>query len=334
MALELEPCNSFALTVMADASVPEPGATDPASSQVSWDHLMAAIECDSTFGSAWVSLWGIAIRRGETEMFHTSLRKMVETGFLTPAALSFGRWLLRTLPENAVLITNGDMDTFPAMAVQETEGFRTDVTVVERGLLNLPWGLRFYRDHGGVPLPFKDTELDRLRPTKDERGKLQNVADRVFREWVLAIRLGSYPRPTALAVTVYGSFYADYEQYLQYAGPYHLIHPAPPPNPRNVKALRRCLEGIGENDFVGPWVSQQDYSPIRGLYTKEIARDVTYAGLALAEEMIGAGKLKMAEKTLQWAEEFEKKTELGPVYSRRIGELRDAATAGREYPEE
>jgi tetratricopeptide (TPR) repeat protein len=334
IALDLEPCNSFALTVMADASVPEPGDTDPAGGQAAWDYLMTAIECDSTYGSAWVSLWGIAIRRGEMEMFHRSLRKLVETEFLTPAALSFGRWLLRTLPENAILITNGDMDTYPAMAVQETEGFRTDVTVVERGLLSLPWGLRFYRDQGGVPLPFKESELDGLLPKKDAKGKLYSVADLVFMEWISAIRFGSYPRPIALAVTVYGSFYVDYKKYLQYAGPYHLIHPAPPQNPRNVDALRRCLEEIEENDFMGPWVSQQDYSPIRGLYTKEIARDVTYAALALAEEMIGEGKLKMAEKTLNWAEEFEKRTELGPVYTRRIAELRDAATGGSEYPEE
>jgi len=334
IALDLEPCNSFALTVMADATVPKPGAADPGDSQASWDHLMAAIECDSTYGSAWVSLWGIAIRRGETGMLHRSLRKIVETGFLTPAALSFGRWLLRTLPENAILITNGDMDTYPTMAVQETEGFRTDITVVELGLLNLPWGLRFCRDHGGVPLPFGDAELDELSPSTDEEGRATSPADLVFRGWVSEVRFGSYPRPIALAVTVYESFYARHRAYLQYAGPYLLVHPAPPRRPRNVDALRRCLEEIDEEDFVGPWVSRQDYSPVRGLYTKEIVKNVTAAALFYAEEMIGEGKLKVAEKSLTWAEEFERRTELGPVYTRRIAELRDAVTAGREYPEE
>ena len=148
------------------------------------------------------------------------------------------------------------------------------------------------------------------------------------------IGFGSYPRPIALAVTVYESFYVDYKEYLQYAGPYFLIYPAPPPMARNVGALRQCLKGIEENDFVGPWVSEQDYSPIRGLYTKEIAKNVTYAALSYAEEMIGEGRLKVTEKTLDWAEKFERRTELGPVYTRRIAELRDAATSGREYPEE
>ncbi|MGB6648149.1 MAG: tetratricopeptide repeat protein [Bacteroidota bacterium] len=334
IALELEPCNSFALTVLADASVPKPGDADPANSQASWDHLMAAIECDSAYGSAWVSLWGLAIRRGEIDMLHKSLRMIRETGFLTDAALSFGRWLLRTLPENAILITNGDMDTYPAMAVQETEGFRTDVTVVERGLLNLPWGLRFFRDHGEVPLPFEDSELDQLSPLENDEGETVYPADLVLRGWVSGIRFGSYPRPVALAVTVYESFYEDYKEYLQYAGPYFLIHPAPPPGSRNVGALRQCLQGIEENDFEGPWVSGQDHSLIRGLYTKEIAKNITFSALSYAEEMIGEGKLKAAEKTLDWAEKFERKTELGPVYTRRIAELRDAATSGREYPEE
>jgi len=48
-------------------------------------------------------------------------------GFLHQAALAYGRAELRTLPPDALLLTNGDMDTYPAQAVQVTEGFRTDV---------------------------------------------------------------------------------------------------------------------------------------------------------------------------------------------------------------
>ncbi|MCK5571622.1 MAG: tetratricopeptide repeat protein [Bacteroidetes bacterium] len=323
IALELEPCNSFAYTVMADASVPPPGDSDIANSQTSWDHLLKAIECDSTEGNAWVSIWGFAIRRGETEMLRTSLRKMVETRFLTDAALSFGRWLLRTLPENAILITNGDVDTYPAMAVQEAEGFRTDVTVVERGLLNLPWGLRFVRDDGGVPLPYQDSELDTLSTFRGADGSAVHPADRVFQGWVAGVRLGSYPRPITLAVTVYEEFYTGVKEYLQYAGPYFLLEPAPVVTAENVSALRECINGIEDGDFIGPWVSKRDYSPIRGLYTKEIVRNVTHAALVYAEALIEEKGYEEAEKMLSWAEDFEERTELGPVYGQRIQELRE-----------
>jgi tetratricopeptide (TPR) repeat protein len=329
IALELEPCNSFAHTVMADASVPPPGDSEIPNSQASWDHLLKAIECDSTEGNAWVSIWGFAIRRGETAMLRTSLRKMVETRFLTDAALSFGRWLLRTLPENAILITNGDMDTYPAMAVQEAEGFRTDVTVVERGLLNLPWGLRFVRDDGGVPLPYQDSELDTLSTLRSADGIAVHPADLVFQGWVADVRLGSYPRPITLAVTVYEEFYAGVKEYLQYAGPYFLMEPAPVVTAQNMFALRECINGIEEGDFMGPWVSGRDYSPVRGLYTKEIVRNVTHAALVYAELLIDEKEYEEAEKMLTWAEDFEERTELGPVYGGRIQELRENLASKR-----
>ncbi|UCG53355.1 MAG: hypothetical protein JSW58_07320 [Candidatus Latescibacterota bacterium] len=45
--------------------------------------------------------------------------------------------MLVGLPQGAVLITNGDNDTFPPLALQAGMGFRSDVAVVNRHLLNV-----------------------------------------------------------------------------------------------------------------------------------------------------------------------------------------------------
>ena len=45
------------------------------------------------------------------------------------SALDWGRNYLTALPENAVIFTRGDNDTFPLWYVQEVEGYRTDVRV-------------------------------------------------------------------------------------------------------------------------------------------------------------------------------------------------------------
>ena len=45
------------------------------------------------------------------------------------SALDWGKNYLVNLPENAVIVTRGDNDTFPLWYVQEVEGFRTDVRV-------------------------------------------------------------------------------------------------------------------------------------------------------------------------------------------------------------
>ena len=55
------------------------------------------------------------------------------------AALDWGKNYLKNLPENAVIFTRGDNDTFPLWYVQEVEGYRTDVRVCNYMLASGYW---------------------------------------------------------------------------------------------------------------------------------------------------------------------------------------------------
>ena len=113
-------------------------------------------------------------------------------------ALDYGLNFLNSLEENAIIITNGDNDTFPLWyaqavhdphsiehvhsardiyptpeseaAIQEAmrfknkylKGIRKDVSVANLSLLNTPWYIKQLRDREGVLFGWTDEQIDRL----------------------------------------------------------------------------------------------------------------------------------------------------------------------------
>lgn len=330
-AIILEPCHSFAHTVIADAHNPMYSTWESANSDSTWSHLRKAIVCDSTDGNAWMSLWSEAIRRGEVPMMKRALRSAVKSGFFTKAALSYGRWMLHHLPEQALLVTNGDMDTYPAVALQEVEGFRTDVAVVNRSLLNTTWYARFIRDYYGLALPFQDSQLDFLNAFKDAQGNLITVSDQILKAWLKQRASGDFLRPIAFSVTVDPSFTNAIKDHLQMAGPFSLWQPSPADAIPDTAMLRSNLASINSEDFAGPFVSPQDRSPVRRVYTNEIVRNITVTALTYSDLLIKSDSFSEAQKWLSWAEEFEKKTEFGPAFTGQITSLRETARQRIEH---
>ncbi len=267
-----------------------------------------------------------AIRRNDWVLEKKAARRMYETEFFTPALLTYNRWMLRHWPKNAILLTNGDMDTYPAVSLQEVEGFRTDVIVVNRSLLNTTWYARYLRDQLGLPLPVQDAELDTLKPYQDENRNLVFVSDQIVRVWLKQREEGAFPRPITISVTVGDrSFAANSEDHLGLFGPFYSWFPVSAESPQDTAILRACLDSIDPNDFSGPLVSAQDRSPVRIISSNRLVENVTAAALRYSQVLIESERPEEALEMLEWAEKFESKTESGPAFAEKIEELKEIA---------
>ncbi len=118
-------------------------------------------------------------------------------------AYYYGWNMINFLDKDALLITNGDNDTFPLWYLQQVEHIRPDVDIVNLSLVQINWYVTQLKERG-VPMSFSYDEIDRMHPywARDPdtgEPKLISLKDIVVHD---IIREDNFQRPIYFAVTV------------------------------------------------------------------------------------------------------------------------------------
>lgn len=193
-------------------------------------------------------------------------RQFLQAGLYDGFFLRLARYTLEACPPEAVLLTNGDNDTYPLLYLQQQMGIRPDVQIVNRSLLNTHWYAAFQIDstaaHSGLDLTLSPSERSEMNegylivdpdkpvwkvplpggqtwelPTRRSgQQRYLLISEYVLGKWLLQQRQAEM-RPLCVAYTVNPGSLPGLVPHLSLAGPVYRLSGKPPlttdPDPLN-----------------------------------------------------------------------------------------------------
>jgi hypothetical protein len=154
--LKLYPANPTLLYLKA---MEKPGGHEDLESR---KYLERAVALDPSCADAWFGLVIHYMDARDEERLDLALRRILDSGAISDDVMDYNYNMLMSVEKDAILITNGDNDTYPGWILTRILNVRPDVSIVNRSLLNSEW-YPLYVIEQGLSRFIGESELEELR---------------------------------------------------------------------------------------------------------------------------------------------------------------------------
>jgi tetratricopeptide (TPR) repeat protein len=245
-------------------------------------HLRRVLELAPSRVEADVALYFALLAQGEQSQAEADLKELAAHDFFPKPVLDFGYDLLVSADSNGFVFANGDLDLFPALALQ-AGGFRTDVTVASIPMLGQPWYVRYLEQERNLPVTLSNQQLESRSGRFDKRLERTLSPAECVLDNVIANR-GKVKGGIYLPVTVRRDVLELFQSGLSLEGFVYRVTDEKSVIPVNEKLCNANLNrDYREIDFQNMPVWRANSSPLTRDYSA-LARDCAAAYWALADE--------------------------------------------------
>lgn len=255
--LKIDKYNSMAYAILGDIYNPQFSFGENADYETAYNYYRIAVENNPKNGNAYLGLLIESMRRNLPDAEKTILNTLYENEFFTPKTLAYNRTILGALPQNAILLVNGDLDTFPILALQSKESFRTDVAVINASMLNSLW----YSDYISKKYGVRNYTVDSLT-FESMFGINSGPSDKLVDSLKADFRSGRIIRPLAFAFTLDGKYYGK-DDFFSYDLFFYLLIKDSTQAGYNFSNIEKFYKNFNIKDFQGDVASKYDFSPLR-----------------------------------------------------------------------
>lgn len=237
-------------------------------------HLQKAEELDPNNPFIFSDLINVAEMERDTNRLYTLSKHWFATGDPSPGFLNYNYNVMAGLKENAILITVGDNDTYPAWILQGAQNFRKDVTVINTSLiLAKEYRDKLFKELGVAPItydPFENYE-------------------RFEKELVSLLASNTKNRPVYVALTAHKSLIEPHQQNLYLTGLAYQYSITPIDN---MAALKKNFE----QNYALDYLDKAFITDVSAGLVKNLNKNYTVPMLKLYQHYILAGETQKAEQ--------------------------------------